>query len=306
MEYLEITKKKEEVKVKKKIMILAGIMVMALATATPVFARTWKEANAACENAGGKNVSQLPTGIIKCDMGGYIAEYPYDMQSSDSSSSSDSDAAASCSRRGGSYDSSTGQCNFSGSGSSGGGSSSSISDEIKRQREACEAKGGTYSASVSGGYVSGRCTVDGVENTILPDNGGGSNDDDGGSSGAGGENGSGGVTWNTDNSSAQATNPCGNGVMTNLFGGCVGGDSDGNGVFTVLNVILNVLTWGIGIAGTLGIVITGIQYMTAKDDVAQMAKAKNRLIQIVIGLAIYAVMWAFLQWLLPGGVFGNG
>ena len=60
-----------------------------------------------------------------------------------------------------------------------------------------------------------------------------------------------------------------------------------------------------GIAGTLGIVIAGITYMTAKDDVAQLTKAKNRLIQIIIGLAIYAVMWAFLQWLLPGGIFGN-
>ena len=88
-----------------------------------------------------------------------------------------------------------------------------------------------------------------------------------------------------------------------MFGdGCISGE---DGIFMVLNVILQVLTWGVGIAGTLGIVITGIQYMTAKDNAAQMEKAKHRLIQIVIGLAVYAVMWAFLQWLLPGGVFGS-
>lgn len=105
-------------------------------------------------------------------------------------------------------------------------------------------------------------------------------------------------------SAASQGNECGdNGVKTNLFGDqCVDGE---NGIFMVLNVILQVLTWGVGIAGTLGIVVTGITYMTAKDDVTQMTKAKNRLIQIIIGLAVYAVMWAFLQWLLPGGIFGK-
>ena len=277
---------------KKKIMILAGIMVMALATVigvVPVSARTKEEAISACESISSwMNNGLANSTTVKCVLG--------------------SPESSACSAQGGTFTGKQGDdyvClipfSNSSSGGSSGGSSSSISEEIKRQREACEAKGGTYSASVSGGYVSGRCSTDIQNNTTLPDGG-----SDGSGNSDNGSDGSGGVTWNTDNSSAQATNPCGNGVMTNLFGGCVGGDSDGNGVFTVLNVILNVLTWGIGIAGTLGIVITGIQYMTAKDDVAQMAKAKNRLIQIVIGLAIYAVMWAFLQWLLPGGVFGNG
>jgi hypothetical protein len=120
----------------------------------------------------------------------------------------------------------------------------------------------------------------------------------------GGDPGGTGPTGNSDNSNAKGRSLCPDGqVYTSLFGGCISADS--NSVFTVLNVILQVLTWGIGIAGTIGIVIVGFQYMTARDDPPQMAKAKNRLIQIVIGLAIYAVMWAFLQWLLPGGVFGS-
>ena len=45
--------------------------------------------------------------------------------------------------------------------------------------------------------------------------------------------------------------------------------------------------------------------MTAKDNAGQMAAAKTRLIAIGIGLATYAVIWAFLQWLLPGGIFGE-
>ena len=198
-----------------------------------------------------------------------------------------------------------------------------LDEKIQAAREACEAKGGRFtvsSVSSDGKYFTSTCSADTVNNTTLPtknndsSNSGGSSDGSSGGSGGGSDssssgsygsndNGSG-VTWTTDNSQAKSDNGCnGNGVKTNLFGdGCVSGT---DGIFAVLNVILNVLTWGVGIAGTLGIVITGITYMTAKDDITQMTKAKNRLIQIIIGLAVYAVMWGFLQWLLPGGIFGN-
>ncbi len=80
---------------------------------------------------------------------------------------------------------------------------------------------------------------------------------------------------------------------------------DGGGIFVVINIVLNVLTFGVGIAGTLGIVISGVMYLTARDNEAQMTKAKSRLINILIGLVAYALMWAFLQWLLPGGIFSG-
>lgn len=101
---------------------------------------------------------------------------------------------------------------------------------------------------------------------------------------------------------------CGeNQVYTSIIGGegCTDVGTSGEGIFTVLSIILNVLTYGVGIAGVLGIVISGVQYLTARDNEQQMAKAKSRIINVVIGLAAYAVMWAFLQWLLPGGVL-NG
>lgn len=96
------------------------------------------------------------------------------------------------------------------------------------------------------------------------------------------------------------------GVRTSIIGdgGCVT-DSNGSAIFDVLNIALQILTYGVGIVGTIGIVIAGIQYMTAKDNASQMANAKTRLIAIAIGLAAYAMIWAFLQWLLPGGIFGE-
>lgn len=73
-----------------------------------------------------------------------------------------------------------------------------------------------------------------------------------------------------------------------------------DGVTCILNIVLTILTYGVGILGVLGIVISGIQYITSQGDPARMTKAKNRIIQVIIGLAVYAVMWAALRFLVPG------
>lgn len=102
------------------------------------------------------------------------------------------------------------------------------------------------------------------------------------------------------NTSVYASNEC---VDTALFGQYCD-DGQGSGIWLILTIALTVMTFGVGIAGVLGIVISGIQYATAGDNEAQVAKAKQRILQIVIGLAIWATMYAFLGFLLPN--FSNG
>lgn len=85
-------------------------------------------------------------------------------------------------------------------------------------------------------------------------------------------------------------------VETNLFG-CVDPE---NGIMFILRIVYTVLTFGVIIAGTVGIVIAGIQYSTAKDNEQQMAKAKMRIVQIVIGMAIWAFLFVLLRFILPG------
>ena len=70
----------------------------------------------------------------------------------------------------------------------------------------------------------------------------------------------------------------------------------------ILKIILNVLVYGLGAAAVFGVVIAGIQYMTARDDPGQVAKAKKKLIEIVIGLLAWALMYTVLNWLIPGGI----
>ena len=60
------------------------------------------------------------------------------------------------------------------------------------------------------------------------------------------------------------------------------------------------MTAGIGILATIGIVISGVQYLTAGDNEDQVKKSKRRIFEIIIGLAAYALIAALLTWLLPG------
>lgn len=74
-------------------------------------------------------------------------------------------------------------------------------------------------------------------------------------------------------------------------------------IYGILAIVLNVLTAAVGVAAVIGIVIAGIQYMSSSGDPATMTKAKNRIVQVVIGLVAWGLMWAFLNWLIPGGLF---
>lgn len=73
------------------------------------------------------------------------------------------------------------------------------------------------------------------------------------------------------------------------------------GVGGILQLVLTILTVGVGIAGTVGIVISAIQWISARDKEDQVNKAKNRILNIVIGLATWALAWSLLSWVLPGG-----
>lgn len=90
-------------------------------------------------------------------------------------------------------------------------------------------------------------------------------------------------------------------INTNIFG-MVCDDGHGSAMKAVVNLVLQVLTYGVGIGGVLGIVISGIQYLTARDNEAQAAKARRRILEVVIGLIVYAVMYVVLNFLLiPSG-----
>ena len=89
------------------------------------------------------------------------------------------------------------------------------------------------------------------------------------------------------------------GTVDTTFFGTIQDDKEGCGVYTVLQFIIDLLTIGIGVAAVLGIVISGILYLTARGNVAQTTKAKRRIYEIVMGLVAYVALYAITSFLLP-------
>ena len=90
-------------------------------------------------------------------------------------------------------------------------------------------------------------------------------------------------------------------VTETVFFGNVKDDGSACGVFTILNTVVDIMSIGIGILAIIGITIVGIKYLTAGGNEEQTRKAKHRMLQIVIGLVVYAALYAGIQFLLPGG-----
>ena len=123
---------------------------------------------------------------------------------------------------------------------------------------------------------------------------------------------------NTNSSSTQSTNS-GSGSSTSGGGTSSGGkncvktaviringrdciENSREAIFTILGMILNIFTFGVGIAASAGLLFCGYQYMTSKNEPAVIVKIKTRVMHIVIGLVFYFMFWGIITLLLPGGV----
>lgn len=104
-----------------------------------------------------------------------------------------------------------------------------------------------------------------------------------------------------------------------VYADCAGADTsildcgdatdEGGGIGYLLNLVLSVLVYGVGVAGVFGVTIAGVMYLTARDSAEQTTKAKKRLMEVAVGMVAFAVMGGLLSWLIPGGLkldFGIG
>lgn len=66
----------------------------------------------------------------------------------------------------------------------------------------------------------------------------------------------------------------------------------------ILELVVDILTIGVGILGVVGMTITGIQYLTADNNKAKIDKTKRRMFEIMIGLAVYAITFGLFKLLL--------
>ena len=118
-------------------------------------------------------------------------------------------------------------------------------------------------------------------------NGGNGNSNGGGNGGGGGSGGG---------------STCGS-AHTFFDWGC-NGASDKDSILTVLVTISNWLAAGVVIAVIGGIIYGAIMYATSAGDAAKAKSATEIIRNAFIALILYFLMWAFLQYIVPGGLFG--
>ena len=91
------------------------------------------------------------------------------------------------------------------------------------------------------------------------------------------------------------------GYQDNPAGNCVG--KTGDCITDDIQLGINVLSIGVGIILTIMLVFAGLQYATARDNPQSIQAAKTKIINVVISLVAFVFIYAFLQWIVPGGVF---
>jgi len=80
-------------------------------------------------------------------------------------------------------------------------------------------------------------------------------------------------------------------------------DLKDNPIVKNINKIVGVLAGLVGVVVVGTIILGGIQYATAGDKAEAVSAAKQRIINGLIALLAFLFIFAFLQWLVPGGVF---
>lgn len=100
---------------------------------------------------------------------------------------------------------------------------------------------------------------------------------------------------------------CCGGVVTSILS-CDGtkdaSEVQDTGLWNLLVVVINIMTAGIGVAAMIGLAYSAVLYTSAGANSEKLSKARNILRDTAIGIVTYAVMYAGLNYIIPGGLFG--
>lgn len=80
-------------------------------------------------------------------------------------------------------------------------------------------------------------------------------------------------------------------------------DGSGSCIYKYINLALTFLSTGVGVVIVIMIIVGGIQYATSSGDPSAIGAAKGRIANALIALIAFILMYAVLQWLIPGGAF---
>lgn len=78
---------------------------------------------------------------------------------------------------------------------------------------------------------------------------------------------------------------------------------EGSSFWWLIQYVLGIAVSLVGIVAVAGIVWGSILYASAQGNEQQVERAKTIIRDVVIGLVLFILMYAILQYLLPGGIF---
>ena len=88
-------------------------------------------------------------------------------------------------------------------------------------------------------------------------------------------------------------------AKTAILKSCADDSGNGDGILCLLRQGLEILSYVVGALGFVALVFVGFQYLTAGDNEEQIKKAKRRIVEIVIGVALFLLANVIVQWLTP-------
>lgn len=74
------------------------------------------------------------------------------------------------------------------------------------------------------------------------------------------------------------------------------------GIIAYIALFVRFLSAAVGIVVVTMITVGGIQYSSARDNPQATQAARGKIYNAILALVVYMFMFAFLQWLVPGGI----
>ncbi len=75
------------------------------------------------------------------------------------------------------------------------------------------------------------------------------------------------------------------------------------GIVRYLQIFINALSGLVGIVIVIMMIIGGIEYSAAGNDPQRVSAARSKISNALLALLVFIFMYAFLQWVVPGGIF---
>lgn len=82
-----------------------------------------------------------------------------------------------------------------------------------------------------------------------------------------------------------------------------GTTSSDSAVLAILEWVLAIMTGAVGVVAVGMFAYAGILYSSSDGDAGKVKKAKELMVNTVIGLVVFAAMAIAIEFLIPGGVF---